>query len=134
MKLLKPHSLRPFAWLLAFILLTCAIFFEALHTPTIDNQIIPHLDKIAHATAFACLAFLLFQFARSASLMLRWPGLVAIVLIVTILGAMDEYMQTFVPGRTADIKDGLSDIAGACIAVFLCFWWYNRGLHERHIA
>jgi len=135
MLLVKSHSLRPLVWLLAFILLTCAIFIEALHAPTINDQIIPHLDKIAHGAAFAVLAFLLFQFVRSAGFTIRWTVPVAIVSMVTILGIIDECMQAFVPGRTASIGDGLSDISGACIAVFLCFWQYHRGgLHERHIA
>ncbi|MDQ6950391.1 MAG: hypothetical protein Q9M26_01845 [Mariprofundales bacterium] len=55
------------------MLLFGAIFFEALHAPTIDDHIIPNLDKMAHAAAFGLLAFLLFQSIRSARFAIRWP-------------------------------------------------------------
>jgi len=50
------HGRGPFGWLLAFVLLASVIFFEALHGPTIDNRIIPNLDKMAHVAAFGFVA------------------------------------------------------------------------------
>jgi len=34
-----------------------AIFIEALYGPTIDNRIIPNLDKMVHVTTFGLLAY-----------------------------------------------------------------------------
>jgi len=57
--------MRASAYLLAFVLLAGAIFIEALHGPTIDNSIIPNLDKMAHVAAFGFLTFLLLRYLRS---------------------------------------------------------------------
>jgi len=123
---MKRINLESLVYLLAFVLLGSAIFIEALRVPTIDNSIMPHLDKMAHIAAFGLLAFLLFQFVRSAGFTIRWPVPAVVVLVVTILGIIDEWVQSFAPGRIASLGDGLSDVAGAGIAAFLCFLWFNR--------
>ena len=64
MKLIS-HGRRPFGWLPGFVLLAVAIFFEALYGPTIDNRIIPNLDKMVHVAAFGLLTFLLLRYLRS---------------------------------------------------------------------
>jgi len=81
MPLPKLPGRGPLGWLLAFVLLTAAIFFEALHAPTIDDSVIPYLDKMAHIAAFGLLAFLLFQSVRSAGFAMRRSVPVVIVLI-----------------------------------------------------
>jgi len=113
--------MKPMGWLLAFVLLAGAIFVEALHGPTIDNSIIPNLDKMAHVAAFGLLAFLLFRFARSAGFIIRWPLLIMIVLMVAGLGIMDEWVQSFTPGRTASPMDVLADVAGAGFILLTAF-------------
>ncbi len=108
-------------YLLSSILLCSAIFIEALHAPSIDNHLIPYLDKMAHAAAFGLLTFLCFQFVRSAGFTVHWPGALAIVLLIIAFGVMDEWMQSFIPGRISCLGDGLSDVAGAGIVAFLYF-------------
>jgi len=108
------------SWFLVFLSLAVGIFIEALHAPTIDDQIIPHLDKMAHVAAFGMLAFLLFQAVRSSGVVIRWPATVVMVLAIAVLGAMDEWVQSFSPGRMASLGDSLADILGAAISVFLC--------------
>jgi len=122
------HHMGPLGWFLAFVLLASAIFIEALHGPTIDNSIIPNLDKIVHVAAFGLLAFLLFRFARSAGFIIRWPLLVMIVLMIAGLGIMDEWVQSFTPGRTASPMDVLADVAGAGFTVCMCFLWSTNAV------
>ena len=62
----------------------------------------------------------------------KWPAWLA-VLIVSAFGVTDEWHQSFVPGRDADVFDWLSDTLGAALAVVLYVrWgWYRRLLEIR---
>lgn len=123
------HHMGPIGWLLAFVLLAGGIFIEALHGPTIDNRIIPNLDKMAHVAAFGLLAFLLLRSMHTFGFSNGWRILLAVGLIITVMGVLDEWLQSMVPGRTASLGDGLSDIAGAGIAVMLSS---IRGRKRKH--
>lgn len=71
-------------------------------------------DKLAHGAAYAGLAFLLAR-AYAGS---RLPAAAAIALAVltaSLYGASDEWHQSFVPNRSADPQDWLSDTVGAAI-------------------
>jgi len=80
----------PLGWLLGFVLLTAAIFVEALHGPTIDNSIIPNLDKMAHVAAFGLLAFLLLRYLRSIGLANGWRILLGVGLTITAMGVLAD--------------------------------------------
>ena len=49
-------------------------------------------------------------------------GLAAIAL-TTAYGASDEWHQSFVPGRTADVADLRADATGAILGTGLCWLW-----------
>jgi len=116
----------PLGWLLGFVLLAGAIFIEALHGPTIDNRIIPNLDKIVHVLVFGLLAFLLLRYLRSIGLSNNWRILLGVGLTITVMGVLDEWLQSSVPGRTASPMDVLADVAGAGFTAFLCFLWSTK--------
>ncbi|MFO0944389.1 MAG: VanZ family protein [Planctomycetota bacterium] len=66
----------------------------------------PGGDKIAHAIAYAVLAFLLTRgFGH------RGWG----IAITVLYGLLDEYHQSFVPGRDAGLADWLADSLGAVV-------------------
>lgn len=67
-------------------------------------------DKLAHATFFLVLAFLL----RYLSL----PG-IFVIAVAMLVGMADEILQAFLPGRTAGWDDWLADVVGATLAVIL---------------
>jgi len=71
-------------------------------------------DKIAHFTAYAILAALLLWAAAPLG-----PGaaLAVAFVVATVYGASDEFHQYYVPGRSADVRDWLTDVAGAAVAV-----------------
>ena len=76
----------------------------------------------AHAFVFGVLAVL---WARV--LGQRRYGL-ALAFVLTMLYALiDEYHQTFVPGRYADAWDLVCDGLGAILALGLWAWWQRRG-------
>jgi len=110
---------RPFGWFLGFVLLAGAIFIEALYGPTIDNSIIPNLDKMAHVAVFGLLAFLLLRYLRSIGLSNNWRILLGVGLTITVMGVLDEWLQSMVPGRTASLMDVLADVAGGLVCMLL---------------
>jgi len=80
---------------------------------------IPHLDKLAHFALYMGLAWLI---ARAFVNLSRW-SLRAIVGVSWVLaagyGLVDEWHQSYVPGRHADGFDLLADALGAAAALGL---------------
>jgi VanZ family protein len=73
----------------------------------------PHMpgssDKLVHFSAYALLGGTVAWAAEARSLRdaLAW------MLLVSALGAADEWHQQFIPGRRMDARDWLADTAGA---------------------
>ena len=63
-------------------------------------------DKRLHLAAYACLTLLVYASVQ------RRPGLTAL-LVVTALGGLDEWIQSFFAYRQADLLDLLADISAA---------------------
>ena len=76
------------------------------------------LDKLAHLVFFATIAALLWIGAGG-----RLPLL--IIALVAGIGILDEWHQAYLPGRSADLMDFLTDVAAATLMVSV--------LHIRHI-
>ena len=68
-------------------------------------------DKFCHATAFGLFALLLWVAIGFRWSLGNWLAIVAV-------GALDEFHQLFVPGRTADVLDLLSDAIGAAVVTY----------------
>lgn len=54
----------------------------------------------------------------------KYSGFAAI-LLTALYGAVDEFYQKFVPGRTSDIYDVVADTAGGLLYL-LVFWLFSR--------
>ena len=74
-------------------------------------------DKIAHLGEYLMLGLLLVRAVR-ASLRVSRPLFAAMIAIgiVVMVGASDEFLQYFIPGRQCDIFDLLADVLGGAIA------------------
>ncbi len=48
--------------------------------------------------------------------------------LCALLAGLDEYHQTFVPGRSGELRDVLVDLSGGCISLLL--WWLLRMLRH----
>ena len=93
---------------------------------SIPSTKMPHLsvlayDKLIHGTIFFVFGLLLHRAFEPRSDQKRFPWLrLAIVLFVVMLyGAIDEFHQSFVPGRSVDFFDFLADTIGGVMAVFV---------------
>jgi VanZ family protein len=69
-------------------------------------------DKLLHALEYAVLGGLLVPALRAAGLGSRGAVLAAVTL-ASLYGASDEFHQSFVPGRDADVLDWVADTLGA---------------------
>lgn len=104
------------------VLIMGTIFFLS-HQTGDKNALpdLPGLDKIAHMTAYGVLgATVLFAFGRKISKKGAGREIVFTVVICLLYGLLDEYHQSFIPGRTASGYDLAADCMGAIVA---CLLW-----------
>jgi hypothetical protein len=95
---------------------------------------IPHVvqeadvsDKSLHFLAYLILTFLIWSVVRG-NQKVNWrqaePWLVLFVIVV--YGILDEWFQNYVAGRSCDVRDFFTDLAGALagliLSSFLTFW------------
>ena len=91
-------------------------------------------DKQAHASGYALLAVLVARAAAGGLGRRVRLGAAAIAVVVTIAyGVSDEYHQSFVPGRDADIHDVYADAAGALAGTIACWAWGIIGPRFRDV-
>jgi VanZ family protein len=48
------------------------------------------------------------------------------LLVVPLIGALDEWHQLGVPGRNGSVLDWMVDVAGALVAVYVVWRWTSR--------
>ncbi len=87
-------------------------------------------DKIQHLAAFAGLGVLLSMtlFVQEKYKLLNRHFMLSSLAIITIYAALDEIHQIFIPGRSADPFDLLSDFLGAVIGGSLFILFKNKFL------
>ena len=106
--------------------------FVATHIPDIPKGVsFRYADKIAHAGAYAILAWLAAMVLRIA----RWPVAricVTVFAACAIYGAIDEWLQGFTQ-RTTSLHDWFADLVGAALGLiaFLLTHKLLRGLYLR---
>lgn len=75
------------------------------------------MDKVVHFTLYLVLGLLALRTAPNAS----WRVAIIAVVAIAAFGAVDEWHQRFVPGRSADPRDWVADAlgggAGAALAL-----------------
>lgn len=80
------------------------------------------LRKLAHVSEYAVLAVLLYRAVVHTALRGRRALSAALVLLLCAgYAASDEFHQSFVPSRTASVRDVMIDICGATLALIL-YW------------
>jgi VanZ family protein len=81
-------------------------------------------DWTQHGVAYGGLALVALRATAGG----RWSAvgaraLLAAWMIATLYGVSDELHQSFVPGRTADLRDVIADAAGAALALGAAWAW-----------
>lgn len=84
---------------------------------SIPNPPVPsglaRFDKVVHFAMYAILAGLIVL--ASTGRRSRVGALLATVLLVSAYGALDEWHQQFIPGRSMELGDWLADTIGAMV-------------------
>ncbi len=111
-------------WIGLFILWMATLFTLSSFSKTLPDGTpqIPHLDKVLHFGYFLGGGFILGTWVLLRKSFPRKPFLRSAFpfVILAIIGALDEYHQTFTPGRSGnDPFDWLADISGAAIGLFI---------------
>ena len=113
---------------LLLIAVVGSVAFESTLPPTINNNLIPHLDKIAHFFTFGLIAWLTAStICHLTSRVSHLTAATASLLLAVLLGLANEYIQSFTPGRFSELNDVLADMLGAI--AFLSLWWSLKRIH-----
>ncbi len=107
-------------WLLVLSLAWMALIFTLSAQSSVQ---IPALffqqDKALHSLLFGTLGFLLALLVMSDATRPTLWHVLMVSLLVTGYGGLDEFHQSFVPGRTPDILDLAADTSGGLVSAFL---------------
>ncbi|MEK6698647.1 MAG: VanZ family protein [Nitrospirota bacterium] len=99
-------------WLPTIIYISLILTLSFKPAPKLPS--VGQIDKLAHASAYALLAFLsALSFARTGFKRTVLPA----VSLAVLVGAGDEFFQAFNPVRTSSLYDLMADGAGALIGV-----------------
>jgi len=109
----------------ALAIIIALVAYESSCPPSIDNSVVPNLDKLVHFCVFGGIAWLLARVLDSKAYF-GYSDLVIVLfslLCVTLLGVADEYEQSFTATRQSDLGDVLADVAGGFfgLVVWLAF-------------
>ena len=118
-------------WIAAFILWAATLYILSSFSKTMPEggPEIPHLDKVMHFGYFLgggiiLTTYLLLKKGTAAPAYFR---ILIPIVILAIVGALDEYHQTFTPGRSGnDPFDWLADVLGAAAGILLAHAFHSR--------
>ena len=109
------------------ISLICALLWAALiyylsDQPSVDiKPMFAHQDKLLHLAAYFVLGFFTMGIMRASRTGYRASQAWLVIMLVGLYGLLDEYHQSFVPGRNASSLDFVADFAGGLLGAGLLF-------------
>lgn len=115
---------RPTVWLIAIVIWLVTIYFLSSTTKTVPEGSfdIPYIDKILHFGYFFSGSIILTNYlllTKGTAAPIRCRVFITL-LFFAIVGALDEYRQSFIPGRSGnDPFDWLADFLGAAAGIFI---------------
>lgn len=87
-------------------------------------RIPPEIQNPLHIPAFTILSILFLQILKNLRID-RWKKVILVIFSSLLVGALNEYIQQYVPGRFSSLEDILRDLVGAIIGIFL-FYFFEK--------
>ena len=106
-----------------------AFIFFMSSRPNLAVASFPFSDKIAHFVVYFILGYFVSKGLAGDPGLLNKKKFVFSVLIILAYAFSDEFHQTFVPGRTAELGDLLSDFAGGVAGALI--YGYKLSVKKR---
>ncbi len=125
---IKPYANYIFAiWIITIIVMSSIPSLPVLkiHTQTKDIR----LDYLIHFCQYGILAFLAFLSFTNKELKLSSKKLLILTISLLLFAFLDEFHQKFIPGRSFNTKDIISNISGIMGA--LIFYLILFGMIKR---
>ena len=113
------------------LILYCALIYALSSRSTLPMPMLfVHQDKVHHAIAYFVMGVLAWRSFRA---FIKRPIILLLVslLFCSVYGVSDEWHQSFVKGRQADVADWFADTVGAMLAMLMIRWFKaHRGKIE----
>jgi VanZ family protein len=108
------------------------IFIQSSYpSPKIEPNV-PHFDKVLHFLGYALLGALLLRAFYTTSINHRLKLIFLLsVLLAGLYGISDEFHQSFVPYRDADVMDALADFLGSAFGAGAFLFLKEREFTEK---
>ena len=117
------------AWLLLLLWACVIAFLTLIPGEDIPKTPLARLDKALHLLEFFTLGFLAMNALIKSHIHSNLGLMIILVIIMgSLYGALGEWLQNFVSGRTPEIYDLVSDLIGLNLGVFM----YMRGVRDWH--
>ncbi len=114
-------------WIPVFLWLALMLAVSSLPGKELPEADIPFADKAAHFAEYLVLGLLMF---RAVSLgpknIVLAKQLILSIIIISAYAAFDEWHQSFIPGRSADVLDFIADAAGAFCGMIIYIIWRRK--------
>jgi VanZ family protein len=101
----------------AYALAASVILFWLSSIPIRQPANLPYLDKVEHVTAYCLLALAYYNVGSAGGRRIGRAVALGTWLAAVAFGISDEWHQSFVPGRSAEVADVMADAFGAALGV-----------------
>ena len=100
----------------------CGLIFMLSHQPSFPAPMLfVHQDKLIHGIAYAIMGLLTWRMFIYLPKPRIWVGFAAVI-FCSLYGMSDEFHQSFIEGRDADVWDWFADTVGASLMVGFLAW------------
>lgn len=94
-------------------------------TDSVSSQWLSDISNLMHFPVFGLLALWIWLGTR------RWfksniTAIISVLALILIIGALDEWHQSFIPGRYATVSDVVNDFIGALVVLSFFHWRRER--------
>ena len=98
-----------------------ALIFALSSIPDLGGSepVVRYQDKVAHFFIFGILGFLTTRAVVFSCREAGWRSVFAGLIFIAVYAALDEFHQSFVPGRSVEVADFMADFLGAGVFVLI---------------